>query len=105
MYDDYSDKGVTFILVVGSDKQYQPATPAYVAEYAAEKGYQDGWVMVSDPGYAQIDNRILDDGGEIPFHVILGKDLILHVASAQQKFVWMPEMALINLLKEQGLYP
>jgi len=96
---------VKFVLVVGADKQGQPPTPAYAGQYATEKGYQDGWVVVSDPGFAKMDNRILDNYGAIPFHAILAKDAILRVVSADQQFVWTPEVGLINILKEQGLYP
>ncbi len=94
-----------FILLVGADKQNQPATPAYAGQYAAEKGYQDGWIVVSDPGFAQMDHRILDNYGAIPFHAIMDNDLVLRVVSADQQFVWTPEVGLINILKEQGLYP
>jgi len=96
---------VKFILLVGADKQNQPATPAYAGQYAAEKGYQDGWIVVSDPGFAQMDHRILDNYGAIPFHAIMDNDLVLRVVSADQQFVWTPEVGLINILKEQGLYP
>ena len=105
MFDDYSPKGVKFILVVGKDGTNQPATPSYAKQYAIDKGYQDGWVVVADPAYVGMNERILDNYGAIPFHAILAKDAILRVVSADHQFVWTPEVGLINILKEQGLYP
>ncbi len=105
MYDDYANKGVVFILVVGQDQQGQPATTATAKEYKASHGYQPGWHVVADPNWVKLDSVIEDNYGAIPAHRILDKDMVLRHASASEDFVWDPEVNLIKLLQAQGLYP
>ena len=77
VYDLYAPQGVVFVMLVGQTSPGTPASPQDAAAYKAQYGYQDGWIVVSDPNWAKTDAIINDPAPGIPSISILDQDLAL----------------------------
>jgi hypothetical protein len=103
LYDQYAPLGVTFVLLVGENLTGGPAKVADAASYKVKHGYQAGWVTLQDPHWELTEVIVESTSDYIPSHVILDQDLILRQSSANSDSVWAEEIALLQILKRQGL--
>ena len=102
LYDDYAPRGVKFVLLVGQTSPGVPATAAEAQQYKVSKGYQDGWIALSDPNFEKTEEVILATSSAIPQHIVMDQELVLRFASSSGDFVYSPETKLLQILAAQG---
>ena len=75
MADDFSQNGTRFLLLVGRDGQQAPATMQIAEAYKATHGYNNNWMVASDPAHQKIESVIYSPAGGVPNLAVLGPDM------------------------------
>jgi hypothetical protein len=102
MHEQLKSEDVAWMLVVGDDGSYNPASWSYAKQYHDGMGYPETWPWYADGSFMGIGTaaQIADAQGTffLPFHIILGSDMSIQFMSDETSTEVDAMMVLQSLL-------